>query len=284
MTKKEVMNYVTETPHNVNKNILGQKLDEFQKNVSWNDLKDKPFYSEEAEVIIFPEKEFTFEPWAGDYRYHDVIADDFKLVAGNKYDVIFDGTKYECTAYQIGINDVALGRYLSSGNQDLPFSLLFVEFPDYEIFFDKTLRFSIPTPAETVSHTLEIRTVNETIKTIEPKYLPGPDLVIRSNAFVNDATKDNISIVSGSVEAVYDAYESGKIPVVEVEIIAGGSYIRAVKRISGQIIFYGDLLWVDFIDSGSGGLMDYACRITFDSSVGYALTGFTKCKITYTNA
>lgn len=29
MTKQEIMDYVTETPHNVNKNILGQKLDQY---------------------------------------------------------------------------------------------------------------------------------------------------------------------------------------------------------------------------------------------------------------
>ena len=31
MTKKEVMDYVTETPHNVNRNILSQQLDALQK-------------------------------------------------------------------------------------------------------------------------------------------------------------------------------------------------------------------------------------------------------------
>ena len=51
MTKKEIIDYVVETPQNVNKNILGQKLDEFQKNVSWNNLKDKPFYVGEKETI-----------------------------------------------------------------------------------------------------------------------------------------------------------------------------------------------------------------------------------------
>lgn len=29
MTKNEIMDYVTETPHNINKNILGQKLDQY---------------------------------------------------------------------------------------------------------------------------------------------------------------------------------------------------------------------------------------------------------------
>ena len=47
MDKKKIYNYVMNSPHNTNPNILKSLLNE---PTSWNDLKDRPFYEETTEV------------------------------------------------------------------------------------------------------------------------------------------------------------------------------------------------------------------------------------------
>lgn len=109
------------------------------------------------------------------------------------------------------------------------------------------------------------------------------DLVIEINRHIENATIDNISIVSGSVEAVYTAFESGKIPAVEVQIIVPpttDSYIRTGKKIPAQIIFYGDALFVGFISTDIGGVINWTCKIVFDSANNYELCDFYKAKMT----
>ena len=108
------------------------------------------------------------------------------------------------------------------------------------------------------------------------------DLIIGINGHIEGATLNNISIVSGSVEAVYAAFENGKIPAVEVQIIVPpttDSYIRTARKIPAQIIFYGDELFVAFVSTDIHGSMSYACRIVFDSADNYALVHFHKAKI-----
>lgn len=106
------------------------------------------------------------------------------------------------------------------------------------------------------------------------------DLVIGINNHIENATIDNIRIVSGSVEAVYTAFESGRIPVVEVQIIVPpttNSYIRTAKRIPAQIVFYGDSLFVGFISTNEIGAMNWACKISFYDN---ELVDFLKSQIT----
>lgn len=109
------------------------------------------------------------------------------------------------------------------------------------------------------------------------------DLVIGINNHIENATLKNISIVSGSVEAVYTAFESGKIPAVEVQIIVPPtthSYIRTGKKIPAQIIFYGDTLLVGFVSTDIYGLINWTCSIAFDSANNYELHSFYKAQMT----
>lgn len=48
MSTKEVYDYVMHTPRNTNPAVLNSMLG----HLSWNDLKDKPFYSEVKEEVI----------------------------------------------------------------------------------------------------------------------------------------------------------------------------------------------------------------------------------------
>lgn len=106
------------------------------------------------------------------------------------------------------------------------------------------------------------------------------DLVIRMNRHPSFATASNIEIVSGSVEAVYDVFESGAIPKVDVEVYVPAtvdSYIRARYKVSAQIVFYGDLLYINAVAGGIFGENPCAFRIEFDSTTNYALTDYI-CK------
>lgn len=106
------------------------------------------------------------------------------------------------------------------------------------------------------------------------------DLVIEINQHIEDATIDNVSIISGSIDAVYDAFENGNFPEVEVQIVVPpttNSYIRTAKRIPAQIIFYGDALFVSFVTSEKvGGVITWTCMITFYNN---KITNFDKAQM-----
>lgn len=111
------------------------------------------------------------------------------------------------------------------------------------------------------------------------------DLVIRIDAHIEDATINSISIVSGSVEAVYDTFESGEFPIVEVEVVVTSnmdSWVRTARKIPTQIIFYGDYLHVLFLSPSLYGNQCYSCRIVYNSANAYSLSGFNKHRITTT--
>lgn len=181
-------------------------------------------YTETSKEVIFPETEFSFEHSISTQSEHRMVAGDFKLVVGNKYEVFFDGVKYECIAHSVydDMGSVYLGTYNEFGEANFPFFVLYVEFPDYDVFFEKTIVFGIPSPAETVYHTFEIVGDVEIVHTIEPKYLPC-DLMFKvgctgkAHPNMNPANMTKPTIVSGSLEAVLEKLANGEIPVVKVQ-------------------------------------------------------------------
>lgn len=88
MSKQKVYNYVMNTPHNTNPNILGSLLDE---PTSWNDLTDKPFDCLEE---LLPETEFQYDSDLGFFFIPSVF--DFKY--GETYIVNWNGVEYTVTA------------------------------------------------------------------------------------------------------------------------------------------------------------------------------------------
>lgn len=181
-------------------------------------------YTETSKEVIFPETEFSFEHSISTQSEHRMVAGDFKLVVGNKYEVFFDGVKYECIAHSVydDMGSVCLGTYDEFGEANFPFFVLYVEFPDYDVFFEKTIVFGIPSPAETVYHTFEIVGDVEIVHTIEPKYLPC-DLMFKvgctgtTHPKMKPANMTKPTIVSGSLEAVLEKLANGEIPVVKVQ-------------------------------------------------------------------
>lgn len=110
------------------------------------------------------------------------------------------------------------------------------------------------------------------------------DLVIRINKplGLTNTTVDDIEIVSGSVEAVYTAFESGEFPVVEIEFLVTpsmDSYWRGASIIPAQVSFYGDSMMVGFI--GVGSFCDpYVYYIVYNANDNYAISDFRMRQIT----
>lgn len=111
------------------------------------------------------------------------------------------------------------------------------------------------------------------------------DLVIRINTHAEFATMEYVEIVSGSVEAVYTAFESGAFPVVEVESLVTlemDSYWRGANKFPATVVFYGDKMYVSFVGVGAS-LNSYVCRLVYDSTNNYALTNCTIKNIATSN-
>lgn len=100
------------------------------------------------------------------------------------------------------------------------------------------------------------------------------DLVLRVNNHSSNFGLDHVSIVSGSVEALYNAFEEGRVPNVEVEIVATkdiNSWIVVRSRVKANVIFYGDIAWITFIHVSAGTTEPTFCRISFNSANNYSI-------------
>lgn len=64
-------------------------------NLSWNDLKDKPFYDNSSEIEIFAEQEIILEE--DGIPYLMISPAPFVLVEGETYRVVLDGEEYTLT-------------------------------------------------------------------------------------------------------------------------------------------------------------------------------------------
>lgn len=127
--------------------------------------------------------------------------------------------------------------------------------------------------------------IKKTPKTVVGGAGGEADLVIRFNNHPVLLEPENISIVSGSVEAVYTAFESGLIPKVEVEVVVPptvNSYLRAGYKVVPQIIFYGGFLHINFVVGSVFGENPQAVRIVYDSDNNYALNNYYIKQITTT--
>ena len=158
---------------------------------SWNDLKDKPFYAEEVEEVVLPRTEMFVGGSAklcyeGESGY---IATPF--VVGRKYTVVFDGTEYDCLAYDlaqnsVGLTAIALGNpYLVSDAFpyiDMPFAI----YSNIDADGDWYTRYTVKTSG---THTFEIRQKVEAVHPLDPKYLPNSSIVSRGTEVILEECK-----------------------------------------------------------------------------------------------
>ena len=185
MTKNEIINYVTETPHNVNKNILGQKLDAFQKNVSWNDLKDKPFYYTKTERVLLERQSLEFKRQDGETR---VFVPSFgDIPAGATITVYWDGEEVECA---VGGSNDPLRRRIATG--------------DFIISWYLNEELTSITAFQSGTKVVGVTYIDETMQQVPPMVIPNSawaeeeDFILFENATgtdLGDPLCENLSFV-----------------------------------------------------------------------------------------
>lgn len=279
MTNKEVIEYVQHTPYNTNPAILKQKLEQqdFENRADWNQndpmapdyVKNRTHYSEIGEITIIPEKEVTFIHMTYDShsRSDGFPADGVELVAGEKYEVIFDGVKYECTAYEHE-HGCIIGTYADEDEATFPFYVHF-SLPDYDALFENTIYFGVPNPAETVTHTFEVARIDEVVHKLDVKYLPEPDMVITiSHSLRTQIYTSDVSITSGSVEGVVEKLWGGvpvDIRVRGFEI--DGSYLAFAAEVKAIGYYYGGALFVEWLFPNTSNIKHNIIEFDMDGGV-----------------
>lgn len=190
---------VDNTSHNDIRLLLKgitERLNDFA--VSWNDLKDKPFYEEiiEAEsIIILPETEFTGS--GGEYTAEDV---HIELELDTEYIVTLNGTEYVTIARQIE-DFLFLGNLAEAGYGDTGEPFIFAtsraEAGAFLVYLDET---------DDTTMIISIRCGDDTqtvVHKISEKFLPdvewkptkfekyiGNEQILKTGAKVSGITMD----------------------------------------------------------------------------------------------
>lgn len=171
-------------------------------------------------------------------------ADGVELVAGEKYEVIFDGVKYECTAYEHE-HGCIIGTYADEDEATFPFYVRF-SLPDYDALFENTIYFGIPNPAETVTHTFEVARIDEVVHKLDVKYLPEPDMVITiAKSSSGIITVNDVTITSGTKDALSEKIWAGALVDVRIRYICtSGSYRAEANEIKATCTWYAGRLYI----------------------------------------
>ena len=135
---------------------------------SWNDLEDKPFGEEYVQIA-----EKTLENTKNNsFSFEDSLR-LYKMIAGDTYVVVINDDKYEVVCKSISVYDPMMGEtstVYSLGNMAVydntdentgePFYIVYNNaYGCYEIYFEE-------------SGTYTVRVLENSIKPIDPKYLP----------------------------------------------------------------------------------------------------------------
>lgn len=173
---------------------------------SWNDLTDKPFYSEVKEVYYLEETTISgFDKPSGDYWTVWMLDEPLKLSnqikVGEKYIVTWDGVDYEATLFEDEAGSYLGINYYGYGYDDsFPFGFWINQ-------WDSTIKCVLSITDEE-SHTFSIRKVEKVVKKLDPKYyttvfyMPyGDDTIYKDEA---------CTLFTPATELV-DAVESGHV-------------------------------------------------------------------------
>lgn len=209
MNKQEVIDYVMSTPHNVNRTILSQSLDEIGTQADWNQndptkpdyVKNRTHYTESTQSALFYEGSVkTEDGWAE-------VSLNYTLVEGATYRAMFDGNSYEliCKAYEWGEN-----RYPYIGSESLA--------TNQEAWTDSEPPFYVEegwlyTNLAEGNHTLRVEGYAEIAHKIDKKYLP--DTVLHDTDNLGDMSVRVLDLSSfssvkfGEVDFFYMFEETG---------------------------------------------------------------------------
>lgn len=192
---------------------------------SWNDLTDKPFGEEVTVKEVLAECQ-AFSAEGGDQLLIDTPSTE-NLTIGAKYIVTWNGVDYSATAYD-AIMDFGPGPQLINDSADMESGdgavfVIGISTEGYEGIYGAAMAFDDSTTA-----TVSIRKVSETIKPIDPKYLPegsggggvtyyyfsSTERVLYKDIALTDAVTiadmENV-LANGKFREVYDGEAGGDI-------------------------------------------------------------------------
>lgn len=153
---------------------------------SWNDLTDKPFYEEIAEITVIDNQTFEFEESKFDGELTEVnFNSPFPVSVIQKaisFDVVFDNVAYR---------DVPFKRYYDQDGQSMESTdPECVNYPFYfwiDAYDSEELYICIKTSSAAKTHTVTLVIHSETVHHIEPKYI--------KDMYTSDLTES----ISGSI-------------------------------------------------------------------------------------
>lgn len=123
--KLEEVDLTEEQLQKIEANITDKVKDNIL-NLRYDDLKEKPFYAEDANVYVLPEQTYTVEEPDGDAI---VFLTPFELDEGKEYTVKWNGTEYKCICsvmQQEGVDGYFVGNTIIVGGEDTsePFGIM----------------------------------------------------------------------------------------------------------------------------------------------------------------
>ena len=171
---------------------------------------DKPFGEETTEVFVFQEQSVTMNVGSCPKGAYGTFADGLNgLEEGAKYKVVLDGNSYEvvCSKYsgmfdkQYRLGNVSIASGSESDNTGEPFYINVSDTSVNHLYVEGAALDDV--------HTVSISKIEETIKPLDPKYLPesvGGSIAVKLTLEENG----NGAVADKTFEEVYAALKAHK--------------------------------------------------------------------------
>lgn len=160
-------------------------------------------------ITVLEEQELAFADEGGLYVVH--IKGSFEITEGRTYTVNWDGTDYECVGSVFNEIPILGNTFIYGVGQDTgePFLYLF-EMNNYGSFL---------TSDTAASHTISVKTAEETVTPMAEEFLPAGGGASSADMFIIHATTDetftNVQL-DKTAEQIYEAYQSRKYCLVDL--------------------------------------------------------------------
>lgn len=251
MSKQDIVNYVMNTPHNINPAILNQKLGEMEVQPDWNQndptaldyIKNRPFY----EVVEYPMLTCNLEKGFG----NNLVNPDPNFLTS----LYANAPK---ATYIVNGVECQYNQQLGNGTSWFSIRVIGTDGVEYVIGWYNTEGLYASQLSDMTNYrlsaTITVPSVNLEAVTVklDPKYLPTPDLVITiSHSLDYKVNASDVDITGGSVEAVCEKLLSG----VPVDIRVRGfekseSYATCADEVTARGLYYGGRLFVNWLIVG----------------------------------
>lgn len=212
---QEVMDYVTNTPHNTNPTILRQMLAGMGGSTDWNDITNKPFYTYEERISIIEKAECqnesnygsSFHAW---HNQSDKI-DEF-TIPDEKFLVTFNNKEYTSVGKRAYTFDMdgkpTLQEFI--GNPKIVSDEDINQLPDTGepfLIFQNVIYW---TQEEGEHITFSVDKIVEKAKTLENKFIDLPNFKIELSLL--GETEEGLEIgTNQTAKEIIEAYEKGNI-------------------------------------------------------------------------